>query len=353
MARKEGKDRGLFEKPTGSGTWWICYFDNYGGKHREKGGAKAQARQLYLRRKAEVAEERHQPAAVRNRRGITLAEAITEYIDTSREKRSWRDDRNFASLWTGALGKLPLEQIGPREVERWKIAWGTDLAPATVNRRLAFLRRVFNIQIRNGSDLKNPVSAVGLFKENNARQRFMSPDELVRLQAAVPDEWWHVVEFAMHTGLRQAEQFCLRWEFVNLGVRVLTVPRSKNGKRRHVPLNDRALAILEGLKAANKFDSPWVFTGQRSRAGACHLSANWFCRAVFTPALKTASIQDMSWHDLRHHHASQLAMAGVPLRTIQELLGHQTIDMTLRYSHLSQEHQLAAVAKLVKDTDKP
>jgi integrase len=229
MARKDGKDRGLFEKPTGSGTWWIEYHDQYGQRHRVKGGSKAQARQLYQRRKAEVAEGRHEPPAIRNQR-ITLGEAITEYIETTgKGKRSWRDDRNFAQLWTAALGKLPLEHIGPKEVERWKIEWGAGKAPGTVNRRLSFLRRVFNVQIRNGVKLTNPVTAVGLYKENNARQRYLTPDELVRLRKAFPAAWWHVVEFAMHTGLRQAEQFSLRWEFVDLQVRSLMVPRSKDG----------------------------------------------------------------------------------------------------------------------------
>src|ERR1019366_9981396 len=98
-------------------------------------------------------------------------------------------------------------------------------------------------------------------------------------------------------------------------------------------LNDRALEILGELKAANRFDSPWVFTGQRSRGGQGHLSANWFCRAILTPALQAAGIEDFSHHDFRHHYASQLAMAGVQMRTLQELLGHQTITMTQRYSH--------------------
>ncbi len=170
MARKDGKDRGLFEKPAGSGIWWICYFDLRGQKHREKGGSKAAARQLYLRRKAEVAEGRHQPPALRRKQIITLAEAIDQYIQvTGKGKRSWRDDKNYAALWTEALGKLPLDEVGPREVERWKMTWGAQCAPGTVNRRLSFLRRVINIAIRNGHEVKNPVPLVGLFRENNAR----------------------------------------------------------------------------------------------------------------------------------------------------------------------------------------
>jgi hypothetical protein len=69
-------------------------------------------------------------------------------------------------------------------------------------------------------------------------------------------------------------------------------------------------------------------------------------RRVFMPALKAAGIEGLRWHDLRHTFASRLVMAGVDLRTVQELLGHKTVAMTLRYSHLSPAHQLDAVQRL-------
>src|SRR4029077_19897713 len=105
-------------------------------------------------------------------------------------------------------------------------------------------------------------------------------------------QWWHVVEFALHTGMRQSEQFTLRWEFVDFQTRMLKIPRSKSGKARHVPLKDLAIGILTKLQSSNASNSPWVFKGQGSRGGQNHLSANWFCRAILTPALKQAGFDN-------------------------------------------------------------
>jgi integrase len=133
----------------------------------------------------------------------------------------------------------------------------------------------------------------------------------------------------------------MAWPDVNFERRVLTVPKSKHGEKRHIPLNSEAMAVLEFLlgSAANA-EGP-VFLGMRTHE-PLQSNKHWFVEAV-----KKAGIRDFTWHDLRHTFGSRLAMAGVGLRTIQELMGHKTIAMTCRYAHLSPEHQLAAVEKLV------
>jgi len=68
---------------------------------------------------------------------------------------------------------------------------------------------------------------------------------------------------------------------------------------------------------------------------------HWFDRAV-----RRAGLRDFTWYCLRHTFASRLVMAGVDLRTVAELMGHKTIQMTMRYAHLAPEHNLAAVEKL-------
>jgi site-specific recombinase XerD len=123
-----------------------------------------------------------------------------------------------------------------------------------------------------------------------------------------------------------------------------TVSLSKNGEKRHIPIDSTSRAALEHLwqrRTAPGYVCPGV-EAERSRD-----SRRWF-----EGALLSAAIENFRWHDLRHTFASRLVMAGVDLRSVQELLGHKTIAMTVRYSHLAPTHLQDAVERLTaKPTD--
>lgn len=122
--------------------------------------------------------------------------------------------------------------------------------------------------------------------------------------------------------------------------RTVTIPRSKNGATRHVPLNQAAMRALEALQAGAN-SSEFV-------CGGANTPRQWF-----NPAVKAAALSGFTRHCLRHTFASRLVMAGVDIRTVQELLGHKTITMTVRYSHLAPKHTLAAVERLDAPTEQP
>ena len=145
----------------------------------------------------------------------------------------------------------------------------------------------------------NGVREVKLFKENNQRVRFLSPEEEERLHAAIGAREWPTVAVAIHTGLRQAEQFHLRWEHVDFGTGIITVPRSKHGEARRVPMNETVRQLLRALPSRLK--SAYVFP---SATGETPRDARNYMNRTFMPALRAATIDGFTWHCLRHTFAS-------------------------------------------------
>jgi len=142
-----------------------------------------------------------------------------------------------------------------------------------------------------------------------------------------------------------SELYNLMWDNVNLSRRILTVPRSKNGEVRHVPLNKPALQAFQTIRTGSDYSGPIFLNWRDDRLTGP--------RYWFEPALKKAKVRNFTWHCLRHTFASRLVMNGENLRTVQELLGHKQISMTVRYSHLAPQHQLAAVERLAAASSVP
>ncbi|MFZ0416917.1 MAG: site-specific integrase [Candidatus Sulfotelmatobacter sp.] len=153
---------------------------------------------------------------------------------------------------------------------------------------------------------------------------------------------------ALHTGMRPSEQYGLTWDRVDLLRQHVTIPKSKNGKVRHVRLNSAAVAAFKILRKRS-----FKILQKRSLSGVAPVFVNIQGEPLqgykhwFDPAVAEAGLKDFTWYCLRHTFASRLTMAGGDLRTLAELMGHQTIQMTMRYAHLAPSHTLAAVERLV------
>jgi integrase len=340
---RKARTRGLFEHPKGSGVWWVCYFDEHGRRHREKVGPKSLALKVYQKRKTEVQERRFFPERIR-RRDVLVSEYLQEFMaeQVSGKLRNAKHYEQYRTRWEKALRGKTLRQVLPEDIARFitqrRVA---GKAPATINRELAFLRRVFNVALKNRKVDANPVTSDVFSKENNQRVRYLTADEETRLRAALGEAEWPPVAFALHTGFRQGNQFRLQWADVNFDTGMIRARHTKSGEDYFVPMNDELRALLRALPS--RMRSAWVFP---SATGATPLDARNYVNRVFTPALGKAGIQGFRWHDLRHTFASRLVMAGVDLRTVQELMGHKTLAMTMRYAHLSPAHKLDAVQRL-------
>jgi len=144
-------------------------------------------------------------------------------------------------------------------------------------------------------------------------------------------------EVAVHTGMRRSEQFTLDWSEVDMDAKRIHLLKTKNGSDRVIPLNSVALAALKRQREVSG-DAKRVFITAGGKPFIRKAIRGWL-----DEALVTAKIQDFSWHCLRHTFCSRLVMAGVPLKTCQELMGHKTIQMTARYAHLSPGHLQDAI----------
>jgi len=206
-------------------------------------------------------------------------------------------------------------------------------ADATINRHFSFLRRIFSLAVKDGKLLRNPLSQFEFFDEEHV-VRYLNDDELKRLKDVISAEGWALVQFAIETGLRQSEQFGLRWDYVDLENGILTIPLPKQGETHNVPLTDAAKAILRSLDSF--ISSPFVFPAVRNS----HLSLcpDSFLRNIYRPALRKAGIQGATWHTLRHTAASRRVMAVVDLYSVKEFLGHADYETTLKYAHLAPDY---------------
>jgi integrase len=160
-----------------------------------------------------------------------------------------------------------------------------------------------------------------------------------------------MIIIALKTGLRMGELLALKWEDVDLVAGRLMVRRAlwrniegppKSGRAREVPLSDDAIAVLREQRAATFVKGQYVFCDEAGNR------LNHKCLYEVVPRIcKRAGLaKRLTFHDLRHSFASHLVMRGVALKAVQELLGHATIDMTMRYAHLSPDVKRDAVKLL-------
>ncbi len=165
---------------------------------------------------------------------------------------------------------------------------------------------------------------------------FLDFDDAEKLIAAAEGKWRTLILVAMRTGMRMGELLGLRWVDVDLSAGRINVRQSivrgviglpKSGKPREIPLCDDA---IEALAAHRHQRGPLVFCDAEGKALTAGLLA-WPLKR----ALKRAGLREIGWHVLRHTFASHLAMRGVPLKVIQELLGHASIATTMIYAHLA------------------
>jgi integrase len=328
--------RGVFEKPIGSGIWWINYYVE-GKRRREKVGPKAAANKLYQKRKGDIISGRKLPE-LRDSKALCFSELIDDALEYVADHKDFRSYISKAGIVRKALGSRSAKELTPQEIERWLRT--RCKTPATANRYKAFISLCYREGIHNGKVTVNPARLVRHRREGSGRLRFLTREEYGRLYRVIETKFpEHLAEFiiSVNTGMRLSEQYSLTWGQVHLDRRTIDLIHTKNGSARTVHLNDDSTAAFENLRRKGQKATDPIFVKQGSRFDT---------RSWFVPSLEEAEIEDYVWHSNRHTFCSWLAMAGASIKEIQELAGHKTITMSARYSHLSPEHRLSVINRI-------
>jgi integrase len=227
------------------------------------------------------------------------------------------------------FGDKPLCDIKQRDVEEWKAEMATRCEASTFNRALTTLKGLFNKAIEWGKIGQNPAQKIGKLRETNQRVRYLTEQEIQKLLKVASLRLHQFIVLALNTGFRKANLIGLTWEDIDFRNGVIHVLKTKSGKAYDVPINNTVMDLLKVL-APGRTPSGRVLD-------TCNLKREW------EEAIEASGTTNCRIHDLRHTFASHLAMKGIDLFTISQLLGHADIKMTQRYAHLAPNHKKIAV----------
>ena len=267
-------------------------------------------------------------------------------------KKSWSQELSLFKTWIEkTLGKKPICDISPLDVERVKHTVAKQRSERTVQYVLAIIRRVFNFAtMRDFYNGLNPTKKVKIPSPDNARVRFFTKNQAEILISALykkSPQLAHMTEVSLFSGLRWGEVAALTWPDVDIDQQTLFVRDPKNKHSRTVPMPARLQKMFRPLY---KEGIPgYIFPSKNGN------KSKWVSRTIkrVIDDLKwnsgiTDRRQKLTFHSCRHSFCSWLAMEGVPLHTIGRLAGHSNLKMTERYSHLSPDTLQAAVSLLDK-----
>lgn len=278
--------------------------------------------------------------------GAPVAESILfkDLVDLYMHQHQGRDPSIVGRLayWVSRFGDKPVTQIDEEAVDDGLIKLAEERTGSTVNRYKSTLSAVFIFYIRHKDYKKlvlhikftNPVrgETVSKFSENPAKDRFLDQAEQEALIKACKSSHWEklylLVLMALTTGARKGELLNLKWDAIDFQNRTAALIRgeTKNKKPRLLPLTKPVIQELMKYREITNF---LIFQSTVSKSTPFDVKKAWY------KALQTSGIGHCRFHDLRHTAASNLVRAGRTLFEVGTLLGHSSIQMTQRYSHLA------------------
>ena len=290
---------------------------------------------------------------------INFGEAIEKYLNTISCNKAvtthMREKASAARLMEQIGAETPLGSISTSIVAQYRDLRMKEVSAYSVRQELALLSHLFTKAKKEwGIPLENPVSGIERPAPPHGRTCFLTEQEASKLLEACRKvrnkNLYYFVLTLLHTGMRASEAAGLSWQQIDLERRVAFLPDTKNKNPRWVPLTKELVEELSKMKKLTGENNgelvflnekQLVFERVKARPGIKF-------RVGFDAAKKRAGLPEIHMHDLRHTAASHLIMAGVDIRTLADILGHRTLQMVQRYTHLLHDHKLEAIDKIGK-----
>ena len=332
-------------------SWQIDYLDPGGKRVRQSFKTRKEATAEHGKRVSLIAEGRYLDHKKECR--TTLKELCERYRQNFQHQSSFKNAKGrYLENFKTHFGEAALlSNIGFADIETYRnhlkqkpvtaerngvmVVRGFR-KDASVNREMSCLHHLFSKAVEWELMERSPFDRGRslILKENNKRLRFLTMDEISRLLKECAPHLRRIVTCAILTGMRRGEILSLKWEQVRNGF--IYLEKTKTNESRQIPIADDLDRLFREIRKAEHLKSDFVFTykGERIQDNIKNAVASAFRRA---------GLSDVRFHDLRHTFASQVLLNGGTLKDVQEILGHKTMTMTLRYAHLTQEHKKKAV----------
>lgn len=377
---------------SGSKSYYFDYRSADGRRNKYRIGATdavslADAREVARKKGGEVAHGKDlngEKRAKKRKAEIEKVQKLGIFIEEvwepwrKAERKRAEEDISRLELHFESWYKLPLSQIDKVRVGKWRQQrLEAGISPRTINKDIAILMSVVSKATEHGVVKSNPLKGWKQLKvDTREKVRFLSDKEEDRLRDVLEkreadarqgrdnynlwlqnrkkslkpeitdqmysDHIYPLIMLAIHTGLRPEELLSILWKDIDLTKKLVTVSGviAKSGRTRHVPLSSEGCQVVKRWqRSKNDQQDGLVFPGKNNQI------MDRMPRAV-TKAIKAAKIKDFRPYDFRHTFASRLALGGVDLNTIRELMGHKDISQTLIYAHLTHDHRKEAVTRV-------
>ncbi len=288
----------------------------------------------------------------------TLAEFMENkyfpWAKAEKNSSTYKRELSIYNTWLKpVLGDRSLKELSPFLIEKLKkVMRDAGRTPRTIEITLALLRFALNKAKDWGFfNKENPVSKVKIPRRDNRRLRFLTPEEAQALLNEVKKRSLQTYEMcllSLHCGLRFGEIANLTWGDIDLDQGIIYIRDPKNKTNRIAYMTEEVKKMFESKPKGEPHE--YVFK-DRKHGGKVKQVSKSFREAVKALKLNEGITDErlkVCFHTLRHTFGSWLVMAGVPIYTVKELMGHKTLAMTERYAHLANETKKQAIKEIEK-----